>query len=705
MQWLVVAAAIGVIPPQPAPLIGGPAPAATRWWLENDGRPVGVPDADVDAERAWAITLGDPGVLVAIVDTGVDVAHPQLAAAIRVNPGEIPANGLDDEGNGFIDDVTGWDFADDDADPFDPFAIHHGTPVAGIVAGLAPGVSLLPVKIFSDSGVNPAFEQAAIDGIQYAIDEGAGVIQIAWTLDGAPGAAFDAVFAAAEAAGVVVVVAAGNDAQNLDASPEYPASYPTVVTVAGTDRYDRFVDLTGLFVSASGPATVELAAPTEKLTTASSFGVGGETLFTGTSAAAPLVSATAALMLSANSALTPPQVRAILAASGDALPSLEGRVAAGRLNAGNAVLLATGEPGPLPRAVLPPVERADPLVAILYEGRGSSGASQANWLFADRDDPRDAFVTEHRFRHGGLWPVTLEVVTASGLSHTAHTETIVPFRGTSFPRTDESPHPYPPGLQEVTVSAPGAVALRLHFTEIGLAAGDAIILYDATLGGVRAIEGSALDHVELVRGDTVHLHLRAYTGGGFGFALDRVDAAFEGDGNRPPAISVTGASGASTGTVVPFEATASDPDGDDVAISWRLLLKPDDSTASLSDATGETSSLTPDARGEYAIAVTASDGISETSTLTWIVTRERDDEGVACSAAPGRGSAASLVLLAAALALTARARRRTARTAQIEGPHAQPFDSLRSLRVRRGEERAAEDPEGSVHPDSAAARA
>src|SRR5436190_15076088 len=108
MQWLALASAIGVIPPQPAPSLGAPVPAQSRWWLENDGMPVGMPDADVDAARAWAFTLGDPEVLVAIVDSGVDVTHPQLAAAIRVNPGEIAGNGLDDDLNGHIDDVTGW---------------------------------------------------------------------------------------------------------------------------------------------------------------------------------------------------------------------------------------------------------------------------------------------------------------------------------------------------------------------------------------------------------------------------------------------------------------------------------------------------------------------------------------------------------------------------------------------------------------------
>lgn len=671
MQWLVVAAAIGVLPPQPAPLLTGapPAPAGStaRWWLENDGRPVGMPDADVDAAAAWAVTTGDPSVVVAIVDSGVDVTHPQLAAAIRVNAGEIPGNALDDDGNGYADDVTGWDFADGDGDVFDPFAIRHGTPVAGLVAGtttgLAPGVTLLPVKIFSDSGSDPLFEQVAVEGIQYAIDEGAHVIQISWELDGTPGAAFDAVFAAAEAAGVVVIVAAGNDAQDLDAAPAWPAAYDNVITVAGSDRYDRFVDLPTLFRSAYGPATVELAAPTEKLVTTvppAEF-PGGEFPFTGTSAAAPLVSATAALVLSVDPSLTPAQVREILVAAADPLPSLEGRVASGRLNAGNAVLLAAGATAPPFRAEISPVHRAEPLAATLYDSVGSEGALEWRWLFTDREgSTRDTFSTEHRFRNGGLWPVTLEVTGEGALTHTAHTETLVPFRGTPYPRSDASAHPYGPGLQQVTVSVPGALALRLHFTEIGLASGDALVLYDAAQGGVRALQGSALDHEEVLRGDTAYLHLRASTGGAFGFALDRVDAVFERDANRAPSLLVSGASGAARGTTVDFAASASDPDGDDVSIAWRLLLRPDASSAELSSLTGETSTLTPDARGEYAIAITASDGVSETSTLRWVVTRDRDDPGLTCSVSSGGGRGSPLgvcALLAAALALTLPKRR------------------------------------------------
>lgn len=658
------AAAVALPPRPPGPFMGEPVAYETsRWWLENDGYPVGTPDADVDAEAAWEITRGNRSVIVAIVDTGVDVAHPQLAASILVNTGEIPGNGIDDDGNGFVDDVFGWDFADGDADVLDPFQITHGSLVAGLVTGettgLAPGVSILPVKVFPDDGGGTT-EEVLVAGLRYAIDRGADVIQIAWDLGSSPpSSALDEVFADAEAAGIVVVVAAGNAGQDLDAVPSWPASYPHVLTVAGTDRHDRLVELGGLFTSAFGPATVEIAAPTEKLT--STLPGGFENLFTGTSAAAPLVSAAAALVLSVDPSLTPADVRDILLSTADRLPSLEGRVASGRLNAANAVRVAAGlADGPLPTVSLGRVDRAEPWIPTLLDARGATHVASARWWITERERyEEDATLLEaHRFFTGGLWPVSVEVVSEDGLTATAHTEVFVPFRGTSIDRTDASPHPYPPGLQLVTITVPDALALRLHFEEIGLVAGDEIILYDQEGGGLRAITGSATDHVEVVRGHTAHLYLIGRTGGGFGFALERVDAVFERDANRAPHVEITGSASAIPGTEIELTAVATDPDGDPLTLAWRVLQRPEGSVAALSsvEGTGLTRSLTPDARGSYAIAVTASDGISEGHALAWITTRDPDASGglscaVAAESVTPTGAALAAAAAAAALAI------------------------------------------------------
>src|SRR5262249_43903516 len=104
------------------------------WGLQNTGQNGGVPGADVSATRAWGLSTGSSSILVAIIDTGIDYNHPDLAANVYSNPGEIPANGLDDDGDGFVDDVHGYDFANNDSNPFDDNG--HGTHVSGTVGAV-----------------------------------------------------------------------------------------------------------------------------------------------------------------------------------------------------------------------------------------------------------------------------------------------------------------------------------------------------------------------------------------------------------------------------------------------------------------------------------------------------------------------------------------------------------------------------------------
>ena len=216
---------------RPDPQIG------SQWALQGDG-PMG-------AATAWTrITGGD--VTVAVVDTGVDLAHRDLAPNLWTNPGEVPGNGVDDDGDGFVDDVHGADFVNRDGDPTDDNG--HGTHVAGIVAargnngvgvaGLAWRARIMAVKVL---GADASGDMAAVaEGVRYAVAHGARVINLSLT-GPSPGADLAAAVAAAAAANVLVVAAAGNTHVDDDGSPTYPAALdaPNLVAVTSSDQRGR----------------------------------------------------------------------------------------------------------------------------------------------------------------------------------------------------------------------------------------------------------------------------------------------------------------------------------------------------------------------------------------------------------------------------------------------------------------------------------
>jgi subtilisin family serine protease len=235
-----------------------------QWGLSNSGQAIngvaGTTGADLDAQSAWDISTGGDDVVVAVIDTGCDLQHPDLNANIWNNPGEIPDNGIDDDGNHYIDDVHGWDFADGDNDPQD--ASGHGTHVAGIigaqgnnaqgVAGMAWHVRIMPVR-FMD-GFEEGSTADAIAAIEYALANGAKIINCSWG-----SSSYSQVLRHVMAdSGALFVCAAGNNSQDTDMAPFYPASFgeTNIISVAASDPDDRLA-----WFSNYGPASVDVTAP------------------------------------------------------------------------------------------------------------------------------------------------------------------------------------------------------------------------------------------------------------------------------------------------------------------------------------------------------------------------------------------------------------------------------------------------------------
>jgi subtilisin family serine protease len=391
------------------------------WGLHNTGQahPVsnplpntsaGVADRDIDATEAWDTEKGDPGTVIAVIDDGVDLSHPDLADNIWTNPGEIPSNGLDDDQNGFRDDVHGWDFVSEDNTVA---AGEHGTHVAGTIAGVtnnglgisgicggdaqAPtaGCSIMPLRFIGPGGGTLANE---LQAIAYARQNGADIINASFGGPFWSATERNAFKAAGNQDGILSVVAAGNDSFNNDMamaanlfggpaldtfSPLYPASYnvPHILSVAASNDEDRYGYDTGCHegdgeprafcaFSSFGRHSVDVAAPgVDILSTVPTSGPDYDT-FDGTSMASPHVAGVAGLLESSNSALGPLDIKNKIMNGADTsgLPlnteidtflSLINGVplpngpqngsftrTAGRLNANEALLAGTGNASP-----------------------------------------------------------------------------------------------------------------------------------------------------------------------------------------------------------------------------------------------------------------------------------------------------------------------------------------------------------------------
>jgi subtilisin family serine protease len=303
----------------------------------------------INAPTAWDDTIGASSVVVAVLDSGMDLSHPDLSPNISVNSGEIAGNGIDDDGNGFIDDRRGYDFVNNDANPTDDHL--HGTHCAGTigargnnsegVVGINWQVGLLPVKVLDNNGDGFLSDVAA--GIEYAADRGAAVINLSLGSESYSQTLQNAVSYAATQ-GVLIVAAAGNDGTNNDVVPIYPASLTSnaIMAVAATNSSDGLASFSNF-----GAISVDVGAPGVGIV--STVPINSYGTLSGTSMAAPLVAGLAALVKSANTSLTAAQIKDIIMNSVDQVSSLRGKtVTGGRINAANAVAMALGQPTPVP---------------------------------------------------------------------------------------------------------------------------------------------------------------------------------------------------------------------------------------------------------------------------------------------------------------------------------------------------------------------
>jgi subtilisin family serine protease len=314
------------------------------WGLNNTGQTGGTPNADINAPEAWDIQTGSRSIVVAMVDSGMDLAHVDLAANLWTNPGEIPGNGIDDDGNGFIDDVHGWDFRDNDNDPTDtsPACGGHGTHTAGTVGAVGNNaigvvgvnwqVQLMPLRIFGGLLCTTS-DADIIAAIEYYTDFGVRVSNNSYGGGGFSRALRDAI----RASHSVFVAAAGNGGldgagDDNDVTPQFPAGYDlgNIIAVAATDHTDKLASFSNF-----GRKSVDLAAPGVSILSTlpgNSYG-----LLSGTSMATPHVAGAAALLLAQDSTWTNNEVkwRLLKGANPKGLPMLTG----GRLNVFEALRL------------------------------------------------------------------------------------------------------------------------------------------------------------------------------------------------------------------------------------------------------------------------------------------------------------------------------------------------------------------------------
>jgi subtilisin family serine protease len=408
-----------------------------QWGMKNSGQApfYGTSGADIRAPDAWGRTSGSSSVVIAVVDTGVDYTHPDLAANIWRNNGEIANNGVDDDRNGYIDDVKGWNFVSRNNDPMDDNG--HGTHCAGSIAavgnnnigitGLCWNARIMPLKFLSSSG--NGYVSDAISAILYANRKGAHVISNSWGGTQYTQALKDAI----DASPAVVVCAAGNSGKNTDTNPQYPSSYTSsnIISVAATDYTDKLAGFSNY-----GSSSVDVAAP--GVTIRSTYKGSQYQYLSGTSMATPYVSGLAGLLKAANPGMSNSRIKSQILSTVDSISSLYGKVGTGgRINAAKALGSSSVSPTPTYTPSPTPTQMpgilkasfiASPLLGrtpLTVQFRDISTGNPTSWAWNFGDGGYSYSKNpQHIFRKSGAYSVRL-TISGSGRMSTIYKSRLI----------------------------------------------------------------------------------------------------------------------------------------------------------------------------------------------------------------------------------------------------------------------------------------
>jgi subtilisin family serine protease len=382
------------------------------WGLYNTGQTGGSANCDIQAPDAWDVTTGSDDVVVAVIDSGINYSHPDLCSRIWINPNEINNNGIDDDGNGYVDDYRGWNFARNNNNPIDENG--HGTHCAGTIAaegnngagitGVAWNCRIMPCRFLNADGSGTVAD--AIEAINYAVANGADILNNSWG-GGGYSEALKAAIENAQEHGVLFVAAAGNSARDNDSYASYPANYAlaNVMSVAATNHTDNLATF-----SCYGKNSVHIAAPGVNIL---STVPGGYTWMSGTSCAAPYVSGAAALLLAANPQMSLTELKARLMWCGDIVPSLQNKTMTGRRL--NVYAALTAQEG---LSIQEPAEGAHWVTGFDYDIQWISiGGGPAVSIFLEKAGQVIYTIAENVENNGSWrWSIPVELENASDYS-------------------------------------------------------------------------------------------------------------------------------------------------------------------------------------------------------------------------------------------------------------------------------------------------